>query len=63
VSEASEGNFTAEPYVGTLDNGGIGIAPFHDFDSTVPAELKSKIEELKQQIIDGTLTVESPSSN
>jgi basic membrane protein A len=63
VSEASEGNFTAEPYVGTLDNGGIGIAPFHDFESTVPAELTTKIEELKQQIIDGTLEVTSPSSN
>lgn len=63
VSEAAAGNFSSDAYVGTLENGGIDIAPFHDFDSTVPAELKSKIEELKQQIIDGTLTVESPSSN
>lgn len=63
VKEASEGNFSSDPYVGTLENEGIGIAPFHDFDSVVPAEVKTAIDDLKAQIISGDLVVESPSQN
>ncbi len=32
--------FTNEPYVGTLDNGGVYLAPFHDFDAKVSAETR-----------------------
>jgi basic membrane protein A len=60
VKEASEGNFSGSPYIGTLVNGGVGISPYHDYETAVPEELKAKIEELKQQIIDGTLVVTSP---
>jgi len=63
VEQASKGSFSAEPYVGTLENKGINIAPFHDLDAKVPAEVKTKVEELKQQIISGELKVESPSQN
>ncbi|MFB9954598.1 BMP family lipoprotein [Cellulomonas denverensis] len=63
VSEAADGNFTSEPYVGTLENEGIGLAPFHDFDSVVPDEVKTAVEDLQQQIISGDLVVESPSQN
>lgn len=41
--------------VGTLANGGVGLAPYHNLDSKVPAELKSEIEQLKKDIIDGKL--------
>ena len=54
--------YSADPYVGTLENEGVGIAPFHDFDAEVPDELKSEVEEIISQIVDGSLTVESPSS-
>ncbi len=37
------GKFDSTPYVGTLENGGVSLAPFHDFDSKVPAELKSEL--------------------
>ncbi|HYQ74548.1 BMP family lipoprotein, partial [Cellulomonas sp.] len=63
VKEASEGNFSSDPYVGTLENEGIGIAPFHDFDSVVTDEVKTAVEDLKAQIISGDLVVESPSQN
>ncbi|WP_335991475.1 BMP family lipoprotein [Glycomyces sp. MUSA5-2] len=49
-------------YVGTLANGGVGIAPFHDFDAAVSDETKAEVDALTQQIIDGTLVVESPAS-
>jgi basic membrane protein A len=43
-------------FVGTLKNGGIGIAPFHDLDSMVSAELKVELEQVKADIIAGTIS-------
>lgn len=63
VSDAADGKFSSEPYVGTLSNEGLGLAPFHDYDSQVPDEVKTKIDELKKQIASGELEVESLSSN
>jgi basic membrane protein A len=62
TTQAAEDSFSADPYVGTLENDGVGIAPYHDFEDEVPDELKQEIDDLRQQIIDGSLTVESPSS-
>jgi basic membrane protein A len=42
-------------YVGDLANGGVGIAPYHDLDSAVPAELKAEVEDLKAKIISGEI--------
>jgi basic membrane protein A len=42
-------------YVGSLENGGVGIAPYHDLDSQVPDELKAEIEALKATIISGEI--------
>lgn len=62
VSAAVDGDFSSDPYVGTLENGGVDLAPLHDFSDTVPAELQAKIEELREQIISGDLVVESKSA-
>ncbi|MGC8827427.1 MAG: BMP family lipoprotein, partial [Anaerolineae bacterium] len=48
-----DGTFQGGTYVGTLKNGGVGIAPFHEFDSKVPDSLKKELEQIKQDIIDG----------
>jgi basic membrane protein A len=60
TTQAVNNEFTGEPYVGTLENEGVGLAPYHDFEDEVPDELKQEIDDLQQQIIDGDLTVESP---
>ena len=44
-------------YVGTLENNGVGLAPYHDQDGDVPQELKDEIEALKEEIIAGNVTV------
>ena len=54
--------FDGSQYIGTLENDGVGIAPFHDFADAVDDELEAEIDELRQQIIDGSLVIESPSS-
>lgn len=59
VKAVKEGTWSHEAYVGTIANGGVGIAPFHDFDAKVSADLKKEIEDLKAQIADGTIKVES----
>jgi len=43
-------------YVGTLANGGVSLADFHDFDDEVPQELKDEIDQLRQDIINGTVS-------
>jgi len=60
VKNASEGRFSSEPYIGTLKNNGVAAAPFHDFNSRVPAPVKARLEELRGQIIDGSLDVSTP---
>lgn len=59
----SEGKFSTEPYVGTIKNGGVSIAPFHNFESQLPAGLADKLAQMQKDIADGKLKVESPSSN
>ena len=62
VENAVEGEFSNEPYVGTLENDGVGIAPYHDQEDAVGQELAAEVEQLEQDIIDGTITVESENS-
>lgn len=62
IKEGSEDKFSNEPYVGTLENEGVGLAPYHDFEDKVPEDVKKKVEDLKKQIVDGSLVVESEST-
>lgn len=59
IKAASEDNYTNEPYVGTLENDGVGLAPYHDFEDQIPQELKDEVEQLKEDIISGELEVKS----
>jgi basic membrane protein A and related proteins len=61
IKAAQEGSFSNEPYVGTLENDGTGLTPFHEFDSKIPAELNTELEALKADIISGKITIESKS--
>ncbi|WP_446214461.1 BMP family lipoprotein [Micromonospora sp. IBSANI012] len=46
-------------FVGNLANNGVSIAPYHDFESKVPAELKAEVDKIKADIAAGTITVTS----
>ncbi len=46
-------------YLGTLENDGVGLAPYNKFDSKVDSGLKGEIDKLKADIIAGTVKVES----
>lgn len=62
VGDAVDGTISDEPIIGTLENGGVDIAPFHDLDERVSDETRAELDALRQQIIAGEITVESPSS-
>jgi basic membrane protein A len=55
--KTSAGDLGGEDYSGTLANNGVLLAPYHDFDSEIPAELKAEIETLRAAIADGSITV------
>jgi basic membrane protein A len=62
VTSAGNGKFDKAPYVGNLKNDGVGLAPFHDYESKVDSGLKAELDKIKAGIIDGSIKVESPSS-
>ncbi|MCD1144840.1 BMP family ABC transporter substrate-binding protein [Kocuria sp. LUK] len=62
VESAARGEFSNEPYIGTLENDGVGIAPFHDQEEAVGEELAAEVEQLEQDVVDGTVPVESENS-
>jgi basic membrane protein A len=55
IQAAKEGTFQSGTLVGTLENGGVGLAPFHDFDSAVSSALKAELETVRQGVIDGSI--------
>ena len=61
ITAAKDGSFSNEPFVGTLENNGTGLSPFNQFESKVPAELKTELDTLRADIISGKIKIESES--
>ncbi|MFC5503456.1 BMP family protein [Lysinimonas soli] len=59
VKAAASGDFNNTPYVGTLKNDGVGLAPFHDYASKVDSNLSKEIADIKAKIISGDIKVTS----
>jgi len=57
IKKNQGGDLGGEDYSGTLANKGVLLSPFHDFDATIPAELKTEIETLRKAIADGSIKV------
>ena len=57
IKESIDGTFNNELYVGTLENDGVGLAPFHEQEAEIDPEVIAAIEDLKAQIIAGSLKV------
>jgi len=55
VLSAAKGTFKGGNYVGTLANGGVGLAPYHDFASKVPAALTAELATVKAGIESGKI--------
>jgi basic membrane protein A len=60
VDTAAKGSALSGGYLGTLQKNGTGLAPFHNFDSKIPAELKTELDQVKSDIESGKITITSP---
>ncbi len=49
------GKFAPGIVTATLKNGGVGLAPYHDWESKIPAEVKTKIQEAADGLKNGTI--------
>jgi basic membrane protein A and related proteins len=56
IKDSASGKFSNEVYEGTLENGGVALAPYGP-QADIDSELDAKIQDLKQQIIDGEIKV------
>lgn len=61
VEKVQDGSYAAEDYSPriTMGNGAATQGPYYSFEDTIPDDLKSKIEERRQEIVDGSFKVEA----
>lgn len=57
IEAAMNDTFEGGLLTGTLENGGVDLAPFHDLDNAVPDTLKAELDALRAGIIDGSISV------
>ena len=55
VLNAAMGRFHGGNYIGTLANGGVGLAPYHLWAGKVPASLQAELAQITTQIENGTI--------
>jgi len=56
----ADGSVQAGISTATLQNGGVGLAPFHDWDSQIPVELKAQLQQASDGIKDGSIKLDRP---
>jgi basic membrane protein A len=49
------GTVKAGVITANIKNGGVGLAPYHDWDSKVPADVKAKVQEAMDGLKNGTI--------
>ena len=61
IAQVKAGKFAAEDYKEwtMMKAGGASLSPFYEFEDKIPADAKSKIETLAQQIKAGDFVVET----
>jgi basic membrane protein A len=59
IRSSAEGTFDNTPYVGNLENGGVGLAPLSD---DVDSSLASELDDIKEQLISGEIQITSPAA-
>lgn len=56
-NQVAGGYLGGKDYSGTIANAGVLLAPFHDYDTQIPAELKAEITALSAALADGSVKV------
>ncbi len=59
VKLVTSNTWTNTAYVGTLANQGVGLAPYHEWETKVPATLQTEVTGVMSDIASGKITVKS----
>lgn len=57
IENVQDGSFKGGVLVGSLANGGVDLAPFHDMEALVPEQLKEELDVIRAGIIEGSIEV------
>jgi basic membrane protein A len=55
LKSVSDGSSKAGVFTANLQNGGVGLAPFHDWDSKIPQAVKDKIKAASDGLKSGSI--------
>lgn len=55
IKMAMDDSFQGGIIAGTLENAGVDLAPYHELESMVPADLQSELDDVRAKILDGTI--------
>jgi len=58
IQDVQNGKFTGGTATYTIADGGVDLAPYHNFDSQIPQALKDEIAQAKKDLISGAITVD-----
>jgi basic membrane protein A len=58
IESVIDGTFSGGVVVGTLENTGVDIAPWHDLSNLISAELQAEIDQLREDIIAGRIVLQ-----
>jgi len=56
IKDVIDGKFNGGMVTYTIVDGGVDLAPYHDFDSQVPQSLKDEISQAKKDLVSGAIT-------
>lgn len=55
TQQVIDGTFSGGLYVGTLENDGVGIAPYHELESMVSSDVQAELDDIRAAIIAGDI--------
>jgi basic membrane protein A len=55
IKSVKDGTFKGGNIVGTLENKGVALAPFHDLEKLVTPELKAELDKLSADLVSGAI--------
>lgn len=58
IKAVVDGTFEGGTYVGTLQDNGVAIAPFHDHEDDVPDAVKAAVQTIAADLASGAITVD-----
>jgi basic membrane protein A len=56
IKSAQDGSFKGGTQLNNAANQGVGLAPYHDAENAVPADVKTKLDQILKGLSDGSVT-------